>query len=158
MAIISFEKIADDFESTPVLDGYRKLNWDNFYAENDSIAAGTGIGAAIHSGRAAAFNAFGEPAGFASFDNADNFDLNSGFFSSSTNNGLKIRVFGFDDGERVATKSFFLDPEQEFVAFSSKFNDIDEVRFKAKGGTDPNPDDGQPATTVFGVDDLFIDF
>jgi hypothetical protein len=67
-------------------------------------------------------------------------------------------VFGFDDGKKVATQVLILDPTQEFVTFSSQFDDIDEVKFKAKGGTDLNPDDGQPATTVFAVDDLFLNF
>ena len=133
------------------------MNWDNFFAENDSIAS-EGILNVIHSGRASAFNGFGDPAGFKSPDRDDDFDLNSGYFAASTNNDLKVKVFGFDDGEKVATQVLILDPTQEFVTFSSQFDDIDEVKFKAKGGTDPNPDDGQPATTVFAVDDLFIDF
>jgi hypothetical protein len=157
MAIIKFEGIAADGESRLVPDGYRGLNWDNFGAENDSIAL-DGILNVIHSGRAAAFNNFGDPAGFKSPDRADDFDLNSGYFASSEDSGLRIRVFGYDDGERVAKQVFLLDPTQEFITFSSQFDDIDEVKFKAKGGTDPNPDDGQPATTVFAVDDLFIDF
>ena len=67
-------------------------------------------------------------------------------------------MFGFDDGERVARKTFIVDPEQEFVTFGRQFDDIDEVRFIAKGGTDADPTDNISLTQSFGVDDLFIDF
>ena len=157
MAVIKFEGIADVGEAAFIPNGYRNLNWDNFLAEDISIAGG-GILDVIHSGRASGFNGFGDPAGFKSPDNADDFDLDGGFFASGQTNGLKVKVVGFDDGERVATKTFVLDPEQEFVAFGRKFNDIDEVKFKAKGGTDPDPNDGEDPSTVFAVDDLLIDF
>ncbi len=157
MAIIKFEGIANVNEAAFVPNGYRGLNWDNFLAEDVSIASG-GILAVIHSGRASGFNGFGEPAGFKSPDNADDFDLDGGFFAASQSNGLKVRVFGYDDGEKVAKKTLVLDPEQEFVVFGNEFNDIDEVKFRAKGGTDPDPNDGQGPTTVFAVDDFLIDF
>jgi hypothetical protein len=50
----------------------------------------------------------GKPVGFESANSND--DFNSGFFAASINNDLKIKVFGFDDGERVAKKVFYLDP------------------------------------------------
>jgi len=55
-----------------------------------------------------------------------------------------VKVAGFDDGERVATKVLLLDPEQEFVTFGRRFNDIDEVKIKASGGTDADPNDNYP--------------
>jgi hypothetical protein len=66
------------------------LNWDNFFAENDSIGQGSGLVAVIHSGRASAFNGFGDPAGFQSSDRADDFDLNSGYFASSLAHNLSV--------------------------------------------------------------------
>src|SRR5215204_724193 len=113
MPKITFERIADVGEADFVPDGYRGLNWDNFYAEDASIAS-EGILNVIHSGRAAAFNSFGDPAGFKSPDRDDDFDLNSGYFASSQDSDLRIRVFGYDDGERVAKQVFLLDPKQEF--------------------------------------------
>jgi hypothetical protein len=67
-------------------------------------------------------------------------------------------VFGFDDGERVAKKVLVLDPEREFVQFGAQFDDIDEVRFTTKGGTDATPNDGVGVSRSFLMDDLFIDF
>ena len=71
---------------------------------------------------------------------------------------LKVKVFGFDDGERVATKVFLLDPTLESITFGQKFNDIDEVKITSKGGTDPDPNDDIPLTDFFFVDDLFLHF
>ena len=150
MAIITFEKIAGDDEQTEIPDGYRHLNWDNFFAVDDDIYPGSGFVKVIHSGEASARSfALRKPAFFSSPDSDDDFDLNSGFFASAFATGLEVKVFGYDDGERVATKFLVLDVEQEFVTFGRKFDDIDEVKITARS------DDGN---TFFGVDDLFIDF
>ena len=97
-------------------------------------------------------------AGFKSPDRDDDFDLNNGYFTAFNANDLKVKVFGFDDGERVAKKVLLLDTEREFVTFGRQFDDIDEVRFMAKGGTDADPNDNISLTQSFAVDDLFIDF
>ena len=95
---------------------------------------------------------------FKSLDQDDDFDLNSGHFTALNANDLTVKVFGFDDGERVAKQVLTLDPDREFVKFGSQFDDIDEVRFVAKGGTDANPNDNRALTQFFLMDDLFIDF
>ena len=158
MPIIKFEGLAPDGEIAAVPDGHRHLNWNNVYAVNGADFAGTGHNSVIHSGKASAYNNAGLSIAFRSADRADDFDLNSGYFATFISTDLKVKVVGFDDGERVAKKVFLLDPTQEFVTFAHKFDDIDEVRFKARGGTDDNPNDDQPLTDAFAVDDLFIDF
>ena len=65
---------------------------------------------------------------------------------------------GFDDGERVAKKVLTLDPDREFVKFGAQFDDIDEVRFVGKGGTDADPNDTLALTQFFIMDDLSINF
>lgn len=158
MAIISFEKIVGDKEAAEIPDGYCNLNWNNFFAADDELHPNTGFDNVIHSGEASAFNASGDPAGFESADREDDFDLNSGFFAAAYTDNLKVKVFGFNDGERVATEAFKLDQAQEFARFSGKFDSVDEVKFKVSGGTDADPNDGFPPTQIFAVDDLFIDF
>src|SRR5215204_4219030 len=164
MAIISFENIAPDGQVEEVPDGFRNLNWDNFVAIDDEfLKADIGNTNAIRTGEAAAFTDSDGSADFKSPDRDDDFDLNSGYFTAINQadgiaNDLTVKVLGFDDGERVAKKVLLLDTDREFVQFSAQFDDIDEVRFKASGGTDANPDDRSVFTRIFGVDDLFIDF
>jgi hypothetical protein len=113
---------------------------------------------AIRTGEVATSNGFEKPAGFKSSDRHDNFDFNNGYFTAFNTEDLKVKVVGFDDGERVARKVLLLDTDREFVRFGPLFDDIDEVRFTTKGGTDPDPNTFPPLQRSFGVDDLFIDF
>src|SRR5215204_4669457 len=123
MAIISFENLVDDAESIEIPDGYSNLNWKNFWVADDEAYEKTDFDTAIHSGEASAFNYYEKPAIFKSPDREDDFELNSGYFAAF-NNDLKVKVFGFDDGERIATKVFSLDPDQEFVTSGREFDDI----------------------------------
>jgi len=126
------------------------LNWSSFFAaDDDNLELEIGKNNAIRTGEAAARSDNQNPAGFESPDRDDDFDLNTGYFTAFSAEDLKVKVFGFDDGERVATKFLVLDVEQEFVTFGRKFDDIDEVKITARS------DDGN---TFFGIDDLFIDF
>jgi len=104
----------------------------------------------IHSGEAAARSNDGKLAGFKSADREDDFDLDSGFFTFVYDGSVDVKVFGYDDGERVARKAFSLDSlSQEFVTFGSKFNDIDEVKIKASDN---------PGFEIVAVDDLSLIF
>ena len=80
MAIINFENIVDDDEVEDIPDGYRNLNWKNFWAWDDDIFPGPGFGNVLHSGEAVASNSFendkAERASFKSADPRDEFDLN----------------------------------------------------------------------------------
>ena len=161
MAIISFEKIAGDVTIAEVPDGFRRLNWDNFLAADaEYLEARFGITNAVRTGEAAALNDFGESAGFESPDRDDDFDLNNGYFTAfdAADLPVNVKVVGFDDGKKVAAKVLVLDADREFVRFGAQFDDIDEVGFKVKGGTDPAPNEAAPFPPFFLVDDLFIDF
>ena len=158
MAIINFEKIADG-GNVPLPDGYRKLDWNNFSAVDDYVLEQTIPNTdGIRSGEAAAVNVAGQPADFKSPDRDDDFDFNSGHFTAFIAKDLKVKVFGFDDGERVAKQVLVLGPDRDFVRFGAQFDDIDEVRFRASGGTDANPKDEFALEPIFLIDDLFIDF
>jgi len=86
------------------------------------------------------------------------FDPNRGYFAAINGEDLNVKVVGFDDGERVASKVFTLDPKQELVTFGSDFDGIDKVKFTARGGTDADPDDMVALHRLFLVDDLFLNF
>src|SRR5215204_7301242 len=153
MATIRFEGITSLDETLNVPEGYRNLSWSSFSAMGE-LAIATDINA-VHSGIAAGFT-YEQTAGFRSPDRDNDFDLNNGYFTTLNANDLRVKVFGFDDGERVAKKVLLLDPTQEFVTFGRKFDDIDEVRFQAKGGTDADPTDGEPVRQILALDNLFI--
>src|SRR5215207_10200158 len=143
MAKISFENIVGDGDVYPPQDPYRNLDWDNFSAADDDFLKDlVGNRNGVRIGEAAALNYDGQPASFKSLDRDDDFDLNSGYFTALNANDLTVKVFGFDDGERIAKKVLVLDIDREFVRFGPQFDDIDEVKFKVSGGTDPTPNDG----------------
>ena len=157
MAKISFENIAGDGQDMEVPDGFRNLKWNSFFAVDDEqLEEVIGNSDAIRTGEAAAFNDNRGIAKFQSFKRADDFDLDSGYFTAFNANNLKVTVSGFDDGERVARKSFTLDTDREFVRFGREFDDIDEVWFGVGAGRDANPNDDLPPFLIFGVDDLLV--
>ena len=158
MAIIGFENLADDGKSAKVPNGYRDLNWNNFIAVDDESLKSEGFDNLIHSGEAAGYNGDQKPAGFRSPDSDADFNLNRGYFTAVNANDLKVKVVGFDDGERVAKQVLTLDTEREFVKFGAQFDDIDEVRFTPRGGTAADPNVPDAFTQSFLMDDLFIDF
>jgi len=142
MAKISFEDIVGDNDVGVVPDGFSNLDWDNFFAIDDErLERATGNTDAIRTGEAVAFSE-DAVASFKSFDRADDFDLDNGYFTALFENDVRVKVFGFDDGERVAKKVLTLETNREFIRFGREFNDIDEVRFTADG--------------AFGIDDLFV--
>src|SRR5215208_816510 len=111
MAIISFENLADDGEFAVVPDGFRRLNWDNFIAIDANYFDDKGGGIAtnaIHTGEAAGYSAGGRVLSFESPNRDDDFDLNNGYFTAvvgtGSTNDATVKVFGFDDSERVAKK------------------------------------------------------
>ena len=163
MAKISFENIVSDGDNfridTQFPDGYQNLNWPNFYVlDDDLLKEMVGNRNGIRIGEAAAFTNLEPSAEIQSLDQDDDFDLNSGFFTALNANDLTVKVLGFDDGERVAKKVLTLDPDREFVKFGAQFDDIDEVRFVGKGGTDADPNDTLALTQFFIMDDLSINF
>src|SRR5215217_4688835 len=112
MAIISFEKLAPDGRAALVPDGFRKLDWDGFAAVDDELLEIiSGNTNAIRTGEAAAFSRDENSAGFQSPDRDDDFDLNNGYFTAAVTTDLTVKVFGFDDGERVAKKVLVLDTD-----------------------------------------------
>src|SRR5829696_7702147 len=113
MAIISFEDLVpgDDFLAR-VPNGFRNLNWNKFLAVEaaEIFPSDEFFRDAIHSGEAFAINGFGEKlSGFQSADRDNDFDLNSGYFTAAYANDLQVKVIGFDNGKKVAMKSFDLD-------------------------------------------------
>ena len=159
MAIISFENLVEAGSTFALVpDGYRHLDWD-FVAVDVTKNLVPWFKSAVHSGEGVAYydQSRGPTADFKSPDRDDDFDFNSGYFTAFNANDLKVKVFGYDDGERVAKKVFLLDPDQEFVRFGPQFDDIDEIIIKATGGTLDDVTEGSLEHT-FAVDDLFIDF
>ena len=112
----------------------------------------------------------GGSASFEALDREDDFDLNSGYFTeliifpparaqqlAFNTEDLTVKVFGFDDGERVARKVFTLDVTQEFVTFGRKFHDIDEVTITMGGGTDAQKSAVRRLTISSSISDRVLD-
>ena len=152
MPKIKFEGIASESTAAEIEDGYAGLEWDNVWVIDEaSFPASEGLDNSVKSGSAVAYNDRGKTASFWSAE--EDFDLLDGSFTAAWNTGLKVKVFAYDDGEKVGVERFVLDQERSLIRFDEKFESIDEVRIVSRGGSDVDPDDGG-AGTHFALDDL----
>jgi hypothetical protein len=152
MPKIKFEGIASETDEAEVKDGYADLKWDNVWAIDEvRFPESEGLDNALRSGSAVAYNELGKTASFWSTE--EDFDLLDGSFTALWNTGLKVKVFAYDDGEKVGVERFDLDQERSLIRFGEKFESIDKVRIISKGGSDVDPNDGGEGTH-FALDDL----
>ncbi|KLK91311.1 hypothetical protein AA309_20850 [Microvirga vignae] len=151
--LIDFEGIAPEGGTAEIQDGYKGLNWDNFWAQDDSQFAASGYNNVINSPDSAGYDAFANGASFSSPDPDEDFDLVSGYFAAAWNNDLVVTIQGFDDGVLVGTKVVTLDPTKTFIEFGDEFESIDEVRIDGAGGTNAGLDG---AGEHVAMDDLLL--
>jgi hypothetical protein len=133
MATITFEDIDHDADMDPnlVQDGYKGLEWHNFFAFNTDALVGTGYHTGTHGGNSIGFNEGGKNARF--FVEEGTFTLKSGYFTAAFQEE-RITLTAVLDGVVIGKKKVLIDDEhQEFVKFNDKFSQIDEVRL-ATGG------------------------
>src|SRR5918994_7736560 len=103
MPKIKFEGIASETDEAEVKDGYADLKWDNVWGIDEvRFPESEGLDNALRSGSAVAYNELGKTASFWSTE--EDFDLLDGSFTALWNTGLKVKVFAYDDGEKVGVE------------------------------------------------------
>ena len=118
-----------------VLDGYAGLDWDAFYAEDPAIALAGFEDTGYHNGVVSPLNAvYNGAARDATVSSAGNFDFDSVWLTGAWRDGLKITVSGYDDGELKYKETVTVDHD-EATLFNFDFDDIDQLVFSSKGGT-----------------------
>ena len=163
MARLTFEEDLTFENEARVFEDYFGLVWTRFLAVDDGAYPGyTGYSQifTFEQGSPDTTATNSDPTNNSIFESArqrDDFDLDSACFASAFNDEIKITVAALDNGEKVATKTFFVDQQGDIVKFGRKFDDIDEVRIRSSGGTDANPGDGF-AGSNFVLDDLSLTF
>ncbi len=156
MTAINFDQLEPGITGINTPDGYEGMNWDhNFWVANGPSVPG-GFANGTHSGPNVAYTFKANPAGFASAG-AD-FDFRKGYFTAAWNNGLKVKVTGYDDGNHVATKTFTVDcAGPTLVKFGHNFDSIDTILIASSGGMDANPADTGSGEHLI-MDDFSVKF
>jgi hypothetical protein len=157
---ITFEGIdaPGDNATTNVADGYAGMDWTTFSALDPagSIFIPSGANNGIVSGTSVAINSFANPATFAS--QSTDFALKNAWVTGVWHNGLTIKVEGWDDGVRVAKKSFVVNYDAATkLRFGDDFASVDSVTISSSGGTDADGGDASGGTH-FAIDDIKVKF
>jgi hypothetical protein len=146
--LITFDNLPSS--SGTITNGYGGLMWTNF-----QYLTGTSAGylAGTVTGKVA-FNAFGNPATFAS---TNRFNLLSAYLTAAYNDGLTLSVQGYANGSLSASNSLTLSTTNQFFIFSD-YTNLDKIIFTSSGGT-PNPSYTHGAGgTEFVMDNLTVAF
>lgn len=127
-----------DFEGfdnkTALPNGYGGLNWSNMYAINGlNYAQGnSGYRHGVVSGSNVAFNAWADMAVTSS--SGLDFDFNGAYLTGAWNDGLNIKVEGFNDGVLLYTQTVIAS-WYAATYFTFDFMGIDTLQFTSYGGT-----------------------
>jgi hypothetical protein len=112
----------------PIPVGYEGFNWDNFYTLHQSYRPGSGYDTGVVSGEWVAYNASGEMAALSDED----FNLESGYFTSAWYNDNEITIRGYQDGVEVATQVFTVGTTgPTLINFKDGFDGIDRATFSS---------------------------
>jgi hypothetical protein len=140
-AVITFDDLpATDTDA--IQNGYHGFNWgDNFmtsvaYIHKDTLP-GTGFANGVVSGDYAAFNNFATTSTITS----DLFTFNGAYLTAAWNEGLLVEVTGFLNNLALFTKTVTLGTQQA-QWFDFNFIGINQLSFRAWGGTPGNPNEG----------------
>jgi hypothetical protein len=132
-------------------DGYDRFHWHNIGVTSGVSGGPSGYHEVSDAGSLVGFNVSALPGWFAS---DRDFDLRAGDFAAAWNDGLHVKIVGFDDGVRVAVLKTVLDQEKTHIVFDSSFESIDKVRIISFGGTDADGVGGQGEHVAF--EDLVV--
>lgn len=167
---LNFDALAPEGWNAPMPAGYGGLDWRGaLIADTSPPFVDTGgyqsfgdyddSGLAAVAAAASPLGVAYAPGGAASIRATDgeDFSLLSAWLGSAWNNGMKVRIIGWNDGVKVATRVVKLDRDDpQLVQFGAEFAAVDRVVIRAVGGTDADPgDDG--AGPGFAIDALTID-
>jgi hypothetical protein len=143
--IIDFNDVTPGRYSN-IPDGYDKFHWHNLGAASGIRSGASGYAEVSDGGSQVGFNVSARPGWFS----ADrDFDLKAGDFAAAWNDGLHVKIAGFDDGVKVAVFHTVLDQEKTHIVFDSGFHSIDRVRISSWGGTDVDGVGGQGEHVAF---------
>ena len=134
-----------------VPDGFRKLDWNDFFAVDDEfLEALVGNTNAIRTGEAAGLimRTVDRPASNLLIGTMISIST-AATSPRSTQTILGSRCSGSMMARGLPRRFLSSTRTQEFVRFGAQFDDIDEVRFTAKGGTDPDPNDASRSPPGF---------
>jgi hypothetical protein len=136
-------------------DGYDGFHWHGMGVSSGTQTPTSGYAHVSNAGSMVGFTYSGDNVGAPGWFSSDrDFDLKSGTFAAAWNNGLHVKIVGFDDGVKVAVLKTVLDTTATEITFDSSFDSIDKVRFSTHGGVDANPEDGQGAHLA--LEDLVV--
>ncbi len=153
--IVDFDDLPASSDGYAIGTGYAGLNWNNFYRLTGlSYPSPSGYHAGIISPENIAFNAYGHPASILALGDAT-FSVQSAFLTGAWNDDLQIQLQGFRDGSLVSGYDFSVlvsatEPTKVLIGFEN----IDELKFTASGGT--RYQGYQGVGTQFVLDDLAL--
>jgi hypothetical protein len=129
--VITFDDISNAGGGVPISNGYGGFNWNNFDALNGDTFGPSGYQNGTVSHPNVAFNAFGNPA---SFSSSTPFDFIGADLTAAWNDGLKIDVQGFLNGNLVDDVTVTVNTSGP-TFFNFNFDNVDTVKFTSSGGT-----------------------
>ncbi len=130
---ITFDDLTNSAAGLAIPPGYGGLNWLNFNSLDAVNTANrpSGYQVGMASSNNVAFNSYGQPA---SLTSTGLFNLISGYFSAAWNDGLKLRVQGYNGAQIIYSNSFVLSAtSRTFIQFD--WLGVREVDFISSGGT-----------------------
>lgn len=155
--LLTFDDItAANYSAISDYDGFTFRNWGGiFYGDNYDLNP-SGYQNGVVSGHYDAWGYTGyDPSAAATIApsitrGGAEFDFESGYFTAAWNNDQLLTIYGWRDGQMVATKQVMTQSTGPiFVEMGSAFDSVDRVAFVSSGGVDnPNYPGGGSFTAV----------
>ncbi len=158
-AVITFDDLTCSTAGTSIPNGYKNLNWNNFYCLDGATYNGgnSGYNAGRVSGNNVAYNGFGSPAEYAiTTPGGAKFNLNSVYLTGAWNDNLVVTIEAYRNGSLVSNSNHTLSATAPTLVTLNLAN-IDRVRMSSAGGT-PHLAYGADPGFQFVMDNLDIDF
>ena len=144
--VLTFDDLAPlssyDYDDQ-IPNGYGGFSWDNFSYLNGAFSeingttvtnlTNTGYSNGRVSGNYVAFNTGGDPA----LVSDSVFDFNSAYLTAAWNDGLSVTVEGLNKGKTLYDKTVVVDTTKPTLINFDYFG-VDELRFTASGGVEPD--------------------
>lgn len=146
--LVNFDTLVD---GDPIPNGYKNLDWNNFYTLNAVTYTSSGYTNGMVSPNNVAYNGWGNPADFSA---TKAFSLRSAYLTAAWNNGLSIDIRGYNGGTLVNSQTVTVNTTSP-TKFTFNWRGLTRVLFTSSGGTDAGYAGGGEH---FALDDLLINF